>query len=270
MDLTYVVFLTLVYWTLAVIMSRDLGYSKYLSFGLWTLMLWIAYPLHAFVSNTWSAADVLILCCVLGSYFALYVLCNRGFPHERSRELFACVGTIGRMILWENLLTLRYWPVSIRREGVVFSPWAITAVLLGLFFVLLRCTKYTYRWMMYRGLEDRGDVLRTVWISQYRSTTVMHLLSYLLLACIWLSLTAATQITPWDGLFYRIKAVGILVVAGISNRVRLYPIACIYVILEYRLFVYGWLPLQYKDGIMLLIILCVLLRRSWQRLHRAL
>ncbi|MDR0369441.1 MAG: hypothetical protein LBH96_02675, partial [Candidatus Peribacteria bacterium] len=62
-----------------------------------------------------------------------------------------------------------------------------------------------------------------------------------------------------DGLFYMIKAMGIMILVGTARRERIFAGALLYVLVEYLLFIVWGLPISYKETFILLVILGVLL-----------
>jgi branched-subunit amino acid ABC-type transport system permease component len=74
-------------------------------------------------------------------------------------------------------------------------------------------------------------------------------------------LLTETSLRASDGLFYMIKALGIMILVGTAKRERMFAGALLYVFIEYVLFIIRGLPISYKETLILFVILGVLLFR---------
>jgi branched-subunit amino acid ABC-type transport system permease component len=72
-------------------------------------------------------------------------------------------------------------------------------------------------------------------------------------------LLTETSLRASDGLFYMIKALGVMILVGTARKEYLFLGALLYVAVEYLLFIVGGLPISYKETLILVVILGVLL-----------
>jgi branched-subunit amino acid ABC-type transport system permease component len=68
-----------------------------------------------------------------------------------------------------------------------------------------------------------------------------------------------TSLRASDGVFYMIKALGIMILVGTAKKERMFAGALVYVLVEYGLFILAGLPISYKETLVLVVILGVLL-----------
>jgi branched-subunit amino acid ABC-type transport system permease component len=164
----------------------------------------------------------------------------------------------------ENSINIMYWPASISLSW--FDIWLPLLILL---FVLLNVLLfYFFSTTLYgkimKGVFERSTVVSSLWIRVYRLQYILFIILLIILVLVaWLVLVESTM-RPSDSLFYLIKGIGISILVWFSQKQRVFVWAMLYVLVEYFFFIYLWRPIVYKESLILIIILFVLIwKPSW-------
>lgn len=257
--LSYVLFNTLVYWTIAFILSWYFAYAKYLNLATWSFMILATYAISSWVRNWRSPQHMGI---IVGA-FLLHRLVNYSilhyFKNEKQRDLFWFIFTLGCSILVENSTQIIYGSSPASLDSMPISRIRLAIILLSMHLLIRYIFKKSYLWIVRQGIYSNTSAICSLGI---RTSLLLHtLFSCFFFLSIALSIAIAQQwaIRPSDHLFYMIKGLGIMILVWITKRQYIYVGALLYVILEYVLFIVWWLPLGYKEALILLLLLILLL-----------
>lgn len=270
MDLWYILFNTLVYGGLAFVFATFYAYSKIQHLGIGAIMMFCGYIIYhmSVYGLTWQT--FLLAVGIIVSYIAVTYLLIHYFPDEKTRDLLSIVFTLGISLLLDNVIAFIYWPSSIGIEGV--EIWVVPLLLI---FVLCNIVVlYLFGSSMFgkvmKGVHEQHHVIGSLWISvprlQYRT---FFFLFFVLALLAWLVLVE-TQMRATDSFFYLIKGIGIAILVWFWQKQWIFIWALAYVVLEYIMFVTRWLPIVYKETLILLLVLLVLLWKpqwlfSWNK-----
>lgn len=267
--LSYILFNTLIYGSLARCMSVWYRYGKFLNIALWSSMIFGTYT-FLYLRENHSVRRVYIL--IFGGLLGVFILINHitiaYFPHASQRDLFGLIFTLGGSLVIENVCYLIYWPNAISSD-MRPTPWIWWLVLfiLLIFVISTYVFHISYRGKIRQAIESQTNTVRTLGIN---ITSLLHKLFVCLfpfIIILWIFIANNSSLKPSDNLFYFIKAIGIMIMVGIENKYYLYIGALIYVSIEYLLFISRWLPISYKEGLILFLILMVLLVKPQGLFH---
>lgn len=259
--LTYIFFNTLIYGSIAFALSAYFGYGKYLNVALGSFMILWTYTAISIIDYGWSRASLatifaMIICYVLVNYVVL----NR-FSNEKQRDLFGLIFTLWASILVENVTNMIYGPVPTSIQLGTFSRWWLCIALVVINALVIYIFNWSFLGKIWKGIYVNTWSIRALGV---RVNTMLHALFLALLPCtIAIGVLIADQgtLTANDNLFYIIKGIGIMIMVGIDKKEFIYLGALLYVIIEYVMFVLGGLPVSFKEALILIIILLVLLFR---------
>lgn len=257
----YILFNTLVYWTIAFVLSGYFAYAKYLNLATGSFMILAVYAISVGARSWRSLKNILIVLAA----FLLYRLVNhiilQYFKNEKQRDLFWFIFTLGCAILVESSTQIIYGSSPASLDTISIS-WLRLGTMLICMHILIQYTFAKSYWGKVRqGIYSNTWAIRTLGISVH---SMLHLLfSLFFLLSIGLAVLIAQQwaIRPSDHLFYMIKWLGIMILVWVEKRQYVYIGALLYVIVEYLLFIARWSPLGYKEALILVVLLMLLVLR---------
>ncbi len=260
-ELHYILLNTFLYGSVALLIASFFAYSKVLNFSLGAYLTFAAYVIWEAIQHGFSLTFWLMLIVFFVSLLLVHWLLVSLFPNEKQREQAWLVITLGLSILIENMIGWVFGPLAISVSGFSFSWWQLLLILLlgsgGLWY---RYQK-TLVGKLGTAITENEYLVRGMGVSVRKFSLLMWLvLCGLLFLVAWVLLNESSLKTG-DGFFYMIKGLGIMILAGIEKKEYLYLTALLYVIVEYLLFVQWGLPLSYKETLILIVILLVLLLR---------
>lgn len=259
MDLYNILLMASVYWILAFIIWLYLNYFKYLNVAVAANMILIAYILYIIIIYQ-SIPYILIVLLVL-IFVSCNILITKLFKSIVQRQLFSLLFTLALSRLIENVIFYYYGFNSIS-----FEFQATSILVLGVIFLLLLCVivyllKYSYYARVLKAYTENESVTKVLGLNTTLIGVIVWLAALILLLFVSYLLLSNGNIRAGDWFFYLIKALGILLLVGVASNHYVLIGALLYTVLEYSLFVTWGLPIAYKDSLILLIILAVLLIR---------
>lgn len=271
MDRSYIFFNSIVYGGLALVFSSFYAYAKIQHLAIWSCMVFLWYIIHQYVTIWFTIETFIVLLLFIFCYmWTLWVLIH-WFPNETSRGHLSVVFTLWLILILENVLHLLYGPWSISISWIDLSLY----VLVWLFVTLHICCFYVF-WKTLFG-KTMKSIFESSWVArslgirvQYLQYSTFFLLLLLLVLVAWLVLVESTM-KPGDGFFYLIKGLGISILVGFSQKQWVCIGALLYVLLEYLFFIHWWRPIIYKESLILVLILLILVCKptglfsSWKR-----
>ncbi len=260
-ELHYILLNTFLYGSVALLIASFFAYSKVLNFSLGAYLTFAVYVIWEAIQHGFSLTFWLMLIVFFVSLLLVHWLLVSLFPNEKQREQAWLVITLGLSILIENMIGWVFGPLAISVSGFSFSWWQLLLILLlgsgGLWY---RYQK-TLVGKLGTAITENEYLIRGMGVSVRKFSLLMWLaLCGLLFLVAWVLLNESS-LKAGDGFFYMIKGLGIMILAGIEKKEYLYLTALLYVIVEYLLFVQWGLPLSYKETLILIVILLVLLLR---------
>ncbi len=111
--LTYILFNTLIYGSIAFALSVYFGYGKYLNVAVGSYMILGTYTIVSIFNNGRSRAYIAIILAMVACYMITNYIILHWFQNEQQRDLFGLIFTIGASILIENITNVIYGPVPV-------------------------------------------------------------------------------------------------------------------------------------------------------------
>jgi len=250
---------TLVYGGIALVIGGFLAYAKFLHLSIATLFVSLAIIFDSLFSQwlTWESLLMFTLVVIL------YRWCNhillRSFQDFKQREFVWVILTLGLALIIENTVNIILGPSSVSLNLVHFSTMSLLVLCLMLFGAMYYIRKFTPLWTLFYWLFESDTVVRSLWVNVRWFLQKYFLSLFILLAGIAFIALNETALRSSDGMFYRIKWIGIMILVGLDKQEYMLLGALLYVLCEYFLFVQMWLPIAYKESFILVILLLVLL-----------
>ena len=259
MDYSYILFNTMIYWSIGLVIGSYFAYGKFLNFSIGALVGMMGYIIYNIANQGLNIQNILMIVALVVIYVWTNQILMKYFPNTKQRDHVWLVITIGLNIVIQNLVSYVYGPSSVGMH--LFDAWPRV-----LFIVILCISWITYYFLkgsligkIYTGIEENTKITDSLWI---KTTKLLHrLFGWLfgLLAVNALFIINETNLKVTDGIFYLIKGIWIMILVWIGKKEYMFIWALLYVLLEYLLFITLWLPIAYKETLVLVIILWVLL-----------
>jgi branched-chain amino acid transport system permease protein len=261
MDITYLIFNTLIYGSLALMFSVFFSSGKIMHFALGSCMIVSSYLLYAFITQGIHRMTLLVCIGFIAFYTILHWLLLHFFPNDKQRDLVGLVMTLGASLLLENTMYYLYGPSAISLADNALPARSIGLIFLALFGASLYFFRNSLGGKMLNAISENSGLVRSLGI---KTTPLLQgiftVMLFWLFGIAYLLLTE-TSLKASDGLFYMIKALGIMILVGTTKRAWMFVGALLYVLMEYVLFIVVRLPISYKETLILVVILLVLFFR---------
>ena len=261
MDIQYILLNTIVYWIVALVIANFFSFGKMLNMSIGSFMVMGGYIIYNLIVHWISIQTVIILVW----FISLFVIINRAiskfFPHDKQKDHVGIIATLGISIILENLTNYMYGPNSINLTLLHFNRQLLLIlfiILFGLFYYLF---KHTLLGATLRGIEENSKTIQSLGIRSNKILQFLFLGMLMLLLVIAFIILNEANLRWSDGIFYLIKGIWIMILVGISKKEYMLFGALLYVVMEYLLFIQIWFPISYKETLILIIILWVLLFR---------
>lgn len=259
MDFTYILFNTLIYWSMAFILSSFFSFWSILNMSLGGFMVIIAYTLRQLTYWWISLQFILVLTVLVWLYIALNRALYRYFPNPKQRDHVGLIITLWLNMLLENATSMLYWPNSVSLDMLHLTRPQLLIILVVFFFCIRYFFRQTMYWLSLKAISENNNLVRSLWVKSNIYTQIFFWFLFLLLVFLaWLILNQ-TWLKTWDGMFYLIKWIGIMILVWIDKKEYIFLWALLYVVAEYLLFIEIWLPIWYKETLILWIIVLMLL-----------
>ena len=250
MDLGYILLNTIVYGTVAMVIAWFFGFGKILNFSLGAYMRMGGYVLYRFITYGFSAVNFIML---INRWLLKY------FPNDKKRDHVGLVITLWVSIIVENLTSYIYWSNSVNLSIMHMPIYGLVIIYLVLIWFFFYLYKYSILGITLNAISEDSKLVRGLGVNTSKILQITFFcLLILLLACSFLLLNES-NLRAGDGIFYMIKGIWIMILVWIAKKEYMFFGALLYVLIEYLLFIQRWLPIAYKETLILIIILFVLL-----------
>jgi branched-subunit amino acid ABC-type transport system permease component len=204
---------------------------------------------------------LIVLVCLFVVFYLINQIVIRSFANEDQRHLFGLIFSFGAahfienissVIYWSNAISVNFWSLSIR--------WyiALIVIITG---IGLYCFHLSYRGKIRQAISIQSSSVRALGVRVNHLFHIAFTCLFPVVIGIGVMIANESAIKPSDNLFYLIKAIGIMILVGVEKKQYIYLGTLLYVTLEYILFITWWFPISYKETLILVIILIVLLRK---------
>jgi branched-chain amino acid transport system permease protein len=259
MDFTYLLLNTIIYGTLALVFSVFFSGGKIMNFALGNYMIVCSYLIYAFITYGCSRTTIVVLLAFVIFYMSIHWVLLHFFPNDKQRDLVGLVITLGASIVLENAMNYLYGPSSISLVFYQLPLWVFGLIFLLLFGGSFYFFKKSLGGKMLNAISENSGLMRGLGIQTTKFLQGIFAGMLVLLFALAFLLLTETSLRASDGLFYMIKALGIMILVGTARKEYLFLGAILYVLVEYLLFIVGGLPISYKETLILVVILGVLL-----------
>lgn len=264
MDISYIVFNTIIYGMLATTLASFMAYGKFLNLTVAAYFILWWYVVHHAIYRWIDRGFLLIWAICIVSFFLINWLLLRFFPNEKQRDLAAIIITLASAYTLDNVMAYIYGPGSINIQWIDVSLWYLLLILWLLIIIFYYVFSKSTIWIILKAINEKTMVVQSLWLRTNRLLYCVFAIFLVLL--IWSATLFLTKsaIKPSDGIFFLLKAIGIMIMVGISKKEYMFIGALLYVILEYLFFIQRKVPIIYKETLILFIILWVLiLKPEW-------
>lgn len=264
MDLWYILFNTLVYGLIAFVFAWYFARGKFLNLGVGAILIVLWYCIQWFVTDWFSW----MLVAVSAGILALTIRVNRfiihAFPNEKQRDLFGIIFTFGLSVFLENATSYLFWASSVSLSWVSISLGVLVALFVIINLLIWYVFGKSYFGKVMQWVHENDKAIRSLGVPTKQIVQWLFFILFLVLAGVATMILIEGNMRASDALFYMIKWIGIMILVGVSQKQRIIRWALIYVLLEYLMFISLWWPIAYKETLILVIILLVLVfRPEW-------
>lgn len=264
MDLNYILQNTIIYWSVAFTITNIFNNSNYLNFSIWIFLVLVSYITHHIFTSGLSINIFLLLLWSLVSFYSLDFFILKYFENSKKRELLGLIFTLWFSIFLWNLLFYIYWPNSISLNSWWISITWLVITLFILIILVFYLYKISFNWKILKALSENNKIVNSIWINSLPTKAFTILISFIFLMLSSYIILNTSSIWPQDAIFYLIKWIWIMIIVWVNKIEYMFVWAFLYVLLEHTLFINLWLPIWYKESLVLLIILLILiLKPTW-------
>lgn len=264
MDIQYILLNTVIYGIISLVIANFFSFGKMLNMSIgWFMVMWW-YIIYSLIAH-WIQVQTLI---ILVWFISLFILINRAifkyFPHDKQKDHVGVIATLWISIIIENLTNYIYGPNSINLNIINFNRQIMLIIFITMFVLFYYIFKHTLLWATLRGIEENNKTVKSLGIKTNKILQLLFLFMLILLIAIAFIILNESNLRASDWIFYLIKWIWIMILVWISNKEYMLFGALLYVLVEYLLFIQIWLPISYKETLILIVILSVLLfRPQW-------
>ncbi len=261
MDRSYLIFNSMIYWSIALVLMAFFAYFKFLNFALGVVMIFCAYIMQHIYTQGFSREILLIATSILIIYFGINTLALKYFKHTKQRELFWLIFTLwAERFIW-NYNRLIFGPNAASINNVNISLITIVIIFITINIIVFYLIKSSFLGKIYKWIFENSKTIQSLGFKVSKNLMLLSIVLLLVLCLCGAMLLIKSNLRPSDGMFYIIKAIWIMILVWISKIERVFIWAFLYVLTEYLLFVKLWLPIAYKETLILIVILALLMFR---------
>lgn len=202
---------------------------------------------------------MLVVLWLIVSYFIINTIVTKAFSNEKQRDLFGLIFTLWGSLLIENCINMIYWPNATSITMRTRTPLSLLLVLLLINCVITYVFHISYNGKIWQGIMSQASSIRSLGVHINRMMIIMMSIFLPVLVTIGVIIANEWAIKPSDNMFYLIKWIGIMIMVWVEKKQYIYLWALIYVTIEYLLFITRWLPIGFKETLILVLILGILL-----------
>lgn len=258
---SYILFNTLIYGSIAFILASYFAYGKYLNASLGSFMILGTYAIIRIVKSGRSRESLIVIVSMIILYIVINFIVLHYFRSEKQRDLFGLIFTFGSAIFLENSTSVLFGPTSTSISVWEISTWYLVIALIVINTTIIYAFHRSYTGKIRKGIYTNTPAIRALWVN---TNSMLQKLFMLFLPCLLLIgfvIANESTLRASDNLFYLIKWIGIMIMVWLEKKELIYVGALLYVVMEYLLFIQRWVPLSYKEALILVIILVILLAR---------
>ena len=259
MDISYIILNTIIYGCCALLLADFYLYWKILNFALWSYIMFSWYMIFHYINDWITLQNILVLLVFLVSFFLVnYLLLNK-FKNAKKRWHASLIITLWLSFFLDNFCGYLYWWSGISLPTKQISTPTLIVIFLVLFFAFFYFHRASYYSKIFKAISENEKIVSGLWIKKNNFIQILFWLWLLILVILSYVLLITSSIKMQSWLFYIIKWMWIMILVWLSKKERMFLWALIYVIFEYILFNKLWLPLSYKEILVLSCIMLVLL-----------
>jgi len=264
MDIWYIVLNSLMYGLVSFMLMWFFAYYKFLNFSVWVILVFSSYLIAHFYSNGFTVTWFVLMLWFVVFYFLINYLVLKFFKNIKQRELFWLVFTLWSSILLENGVNYIFWPTSVSINNIVLWTPVLIILFVLLNILLIYFFKYSFTGKIFKWIQENWKILRSLWYKLHRKLYYFAWLLLLTGFLSWFLILVFGNIRSSDHIFYLFKWIWIMILVWITKIEYVFIGALLYVLLEYILFISLWLPIAYKEALILIVILILLIfRPQW-------
>ena len=261
MDVQYILLNTIVYGIVALVIANFFSFGKMLNMSVgWFMVMWW-YIMYDVIIHGISIETLVIWVSCISLFIAINWAIYKFFPNDKQKDHVGIIATLGISIVLENITNYIYGPDSINLSIVHFNRQILLILFILLFWLFYYLFKHTLIGAMLRGIEENNKTIRSLGIKSNKILQILFMGMFVLLLVMAFIILNEANLRASDGIFYLIKWIWIMILVGISKKEYMLFGALLYVLMEYFLFIQIGLPISYKETLILIIILSVLLFR---------
>lgn len=259
MDIAYILFNSLIYGIVAFVMMSFFAYFKILNFAAGAFMIFLWYILEMLYVQWINWITIAITVSVIIVYILINRVILRYFKNIKQRELFGLVFTLWASILIENVANYIFGPNAVSIWNLSMNTGMMITIFILLNIWVFYFLKLSFVGKLFKWIFENANVVKSLW---FRSNRNLQIFGLILLVILWIA--ARMILIEWnirssDALFYLIKWVGIMILVGIKKIEYVFIWSLLYVCLEYLLFIKLGLPIAYKETLILIVMLTILI-----------
>jgi branched-subunit amino acid ABC-type transport system permease component len=259
--LEYVLLNTLIYWSIAFIIASYYAYGKFLNVALGSYIILGTYSVVSIIREWLSAESIISIFGLVCIYTLTNMIVIQSFSNEKKRDLFWLIFTLGVAICIENMTNVIYGPNAISIDMRNRKVWILWFILILINIVTIYLFHNSYNGILRKSMTSDINSTRSLGINVNRMFTIFASIAIPFLILLWIIIANEWTLRPTDNLFYLIKGLGIMIMVWVEKKEYMYLWAWIYVFVEYLLFIQRWLPISFKETLILWIILIILITK---------
>lgn len=257
--LTYILYNTLIYGSIAFIIASYYAYAKFLNATLGSYMIMGSYAVITIMKHGRTRDSLRIILCMIAFYYIVNFIVIKSFSNEKQRDLFGLIFTLWGSLIIENVINLIYGPNAVSIELRKRTWWGLAIALVVINIIITYVFHMSYNGKLWQAIYAQTSSVRSLWVRVNRMLTILMTAMLPCMVMLWIIVANEWAIKPSDNLFYLIKWIGIMIMVWVEKKQYVYFGALIYVAIEYLLFITLWLPIGFKETLILFMILIILL-----------
>ena len=241
------------------LLASFFSFGKLLHLGIGNFMVMLGYIIYNFIHQWFNRTSVIVAMAVIG----FYLLINRGllkyFPSSKQRDHVGIILTLGVSIILDNATSYIFWPNSVGLNLIDFKRYTLLIIFILLISFFYYFFKHTLYGMTLKWISEDSKIIKSLGINSNK--VLQYFFGSGLVLLVWMAFMILNEANfkPSDGMFYMIKGIWIMILVGLGKKEYMFFWALLYVVVEYLLFIQRGLPISYKETLILLVIVVLLL-----------
>jgi branched-subunit amino acid ABC-type transport system permease component len=264
MDINYILQNTIIYGSIAFALTSIFNNHCYLNFSIWIFLVAISYIVNHIFILWFDIIVFLAIILLISVFYLLDYFINKLFPNKRKRELFGIIFTLWFTIFCWNMLLYFYWSNALSLNNMKLDNLELIIILWVSFFIIYYLFKKSFIWKILRAISENSQIVDTIWIKINFIKSFTIIISIILLFISSYIILSNWSIHQEDNIFFLIKWVWVMIIVWTQKIEYIFLWALLYVLLEHILFINIWLAIAYKESLVLIVILLMLLfKPTW-------